>query len=164
MRTGKIYFLECDGRIKIGFSRNPRDRVRGLATGAPAKLNFLGEVAGPISLETSLHRHLRNHRVSGEWFRDCDAVRLTMQAALSGQKFEWHQRFRYPELVAALKRIAQPLSFDIPVKVAVKRASERTGLSFWRTSDIWYGKARLVDISEAIIIRDTLLRSIKGHA
>ena len=159
MRMGKIYFLECDGRIKIGFSRNPDSRVRELATGAPAKLTFLGQVDGPISLETALHRHLRNYRVSGEWFRDCEQVREAMRLALAGENFEG-QHFRYPELVAALKRIAQPLSFETPVKVAVKLAAERTGLSHWRTFDIWYGKARLVDVREAELIRDALLRRV----
>lgn len=161
MRTGTIYFyfIECDGRIKIGFSRNPDARVRELSTGAPAKLNFLGRVNGAISLETALHRHLRNYRVSGEWFRDCDPVREAMQQALNGKSFGDRQ-FRYPELVAALKRIASPLSFGDSVKDVIKRASDRSGLPHWRTFNIYYGKARRVEVSEAILIREALLASI----
>lgn len=43
-------------------------------------------------------------------------------------------------------------------KVAVERAARRSGLSYWRTFDIWYGKARRIEDSERASIADALVK------
>jgi hypothetical protein len=157
--VSEVYFIACEGRIKIGLSRNADSRVKELATAAPAKLTFLARVHGGRELETALHRRLRDHRVSGEWFRDCDEVRGVMQEVVDG-RFKPRTDFKYPELIEALKRISGPHQIGTRMKTAVNIAACRTGLPRWRTFDIWYGKARRVTSKEALAIRDALLREI----
>ncbi|BEV44393.1 hypothetical protein [Afipia carboxidovorans] len=56
----------------------------------------------------------------------------------------------------ALKELADPRPGGEPVKVAIARASSLSGLSYWRTSDIWYRKARRVEDYEVQQISDAL--------
>lgn len=158
----KVYFIECAGRIKIGFSKSLEDRLRDLSTGAPAKLNLLGTVEGDRALEAKLHRSLRIHRVSGEWFTDCEPVRAAIDAVMRGEEIEEPPLIRYPEIITALRKIAEPLGFENKVKEAIELAAQRTGLSYWRTFDIWYNKARQVNVHEGILIRDALIRAVEA--
>lgn len=73
-----VYFVECAGRIKIGFSNNVKARLQQLSTGAPGKLNLVATIPGPHRLERAIHRHLKAHRVKGEWFDDCAEVRAAI--------------------------------------------------------------------------------------
>lgn len=155
----EVYFIQCEGRIKIGLSRNADGRLKELSTGAPAKLVFLARVPGGRQLETALHRRLRDYRVYGEWFHDCDDVRDVMQDAMEG-KFQPRSDFKYPELIEALKRISGPHKLGTRTKTAVNIAATRTGLSRWRAFDIWYGKARRVTAQEASAIHDALVRAV----
>jgi hypothetical protein len=158
-----VYFLGCEGRIKVGYSRDPESRIKELSTGAPAKLTLLGRVDGSRKLESAIHRALRNCRESGEWFRDYRAVRVVMQEVLDGT-FEERGDFKYPELMAALQRIAAPIGYGfISKREAIDRAAASTGLPRWRVFDIWYGKARRVEVPEALAIRGALENRINGH-
>jgi len=63
-----IYFIECSGRVKVGFSENPWARVRKVAADAPFPCELVGVMAGGRNEEASIHdrwRHLHCHR---EWF------------------------------------------------------------------------------------------------
>jgi hypothetical protein len=62
------------------------------------------------------------------------------------------------DLSAALRELAQPLSFGDPVKPAIERAARRAGLSYWRTFDLWYGKARRVEPDECVRINEALAK------
>ena len=62
------------------------------------------------------------------------------------------------DLAAALRELAQPLSFGDPVKAAIDRAARRSGLSYWRAFDIWYGKARRVEPDECVRINEALFK------
>lgn len=73
-----VYFVECAGRIKIGFSNDVAARLRQLSTGAPGKLNLIATIEGPHRLERAIHRHLKAHRVKGEWFEDRPEVRTVI--------------------------------------------------------------------------------------
>jgi hypothetical protein len=157
--VSEIYFIKCGDRIKIGFSRNTDGRMKELATGAPAQLVLLGRVPGSRRLEAALHRRLRNYRVLREWFIDCAEVREVMQKTIDSGDCSVGDT-QYPELIEALKRIVGPIKIGTKTKEAINVASQRTGLPRWRTFDIWYGKARQVQVPEAILIRDALLRHI----
>jgi hypothetical protein len=54
--------------VKIGCSRNVRDRLAGLQTGSPAKLNVIWMAPGGRALEAHLHDAFSARRVRGEWF------------------------------------------------------------------------------------------------
>lgn len=68
------YFIveneDCaEWRIKIGFSKDPRKRIRELQTGSSRKLAIMGWIESrDRSLESALHRKYEQHRLSGEWF------------------------------------------------------------------------------------------------
>jgi hypothetical protein len=75
MNRAQVYFIECSGRIKIGFSKDVQSRLRKFATGSPFKFSLLGAIDGDRYLEHRIHKHLVAYREHGEWFRDCDQVR-----------------------------------------------------------------------------------------
>lgn len=64
-------------RIKIGFSKDPKKRIRALQTGSSRKLALMGwiESEGKI-LEQSLHKKYASYRLNGEWFsiEPCDVL------------------------------------------------------------------------------------------
>lgn len=78
-----VYFVECTGRIKIGFSANVGERMKQIATTAPGDLNLLATVEGSVRLERAIHRHLADHHLTREWFEDCSAVREVINALVA---------------------------------------------------------------------------------
>lgn len=56
----------------------------------------------------------------------------------------------------ALRELAEPWTPGDRVKAAIERASRRSGLSYWRCFDIWYGKARRIDAFEITAIADAV--------
>ncbi|MGO8242977.1 GIY-YIG nuclease family protein [Rhizobium johnstonii] len=63
-----IYFIECSGRIKVGFSANPWQRVNKVSADAPFPCTLIGVMKGDRVKEALVHaqwRHLHCHR---EWF------------------------------------------------------------------------------------------------
>lgn len=74
-----VYFIECDGYVKIGRSKKPNLRFKTLVskgdtTLKPSGINManaklLGTIAGSEDLESKFHWMLSSHRVEGEWFK-----------------------------------------------------------------------------------------------
>lgn len=56
----------------------------------------------------------------------------------------------------ALKELAEPRPSGDLIKRAIERAARLVGLEYWRTFDIWYGKARCIDAHEALKIEQAL--------
>lgn len=72
MRTddddGFVYFAEAaSGPIKIGVTRNLRQRIAGLKSHDEVVL--LAAFRGGLALERRLHFLFSGHRIRGEWFR-----------------------------------------------------------------------------------------------
>lgn len=67
--TGYVYFAvrHADKAIKIGFSKNPQERVKSFSAGS-GPCTLVAEKRGSISDETALHRHFKDSRIGGEWF------------------------------------------------------------------------------------------------
>lgn len=76
--SDRVYFALCNGRIKIGTSADVEARMRGLASGHPDGVKVISTVDGGRDVEQALHRKLADHRLSGEWFSDCDEVRAAI--------------------------------------------------------------------------------------
>ena len=73
MEKSYVYIISStNGRIKIGFSKNPQKRLRSLQTGNDCKLTleYTQEVsANKVRLiEQKVHDSVRYLRKSGEWF------------------------------------------------------------------------------------------------
>jgi hypothetical protein len=66
---GRVYFIDDGFFIKIGFSKNPQDRIIKLQTASPFKLTLMRTVPGNKKLETELHARFRHLKSHGEWFR-----------------------------------------------------------------------------------------------
>ena len=71
MKTGKIYFLCSDNKIKIGYTAGSVDRrIQQLNTGSPNKIYKLGWMEGNKEKEKQLHVMFSRYRIrsNGEWF------------------------------------------------------------------------------------------------
>jgi hypothetical protein len=82
---GKVYFVEGPGRIKIGFTQRPDQRLVQLQSMDMEKLSMVGIVAGDRAFESLLHSKLDKHQMRGEWFRDCPEVRSLIEQVMSGK-------------------------------------------------------------------------------
>ena len=60
------------------------------------------------------------------------------------------------DAAAALRELSEPWSRGDRVKAAIDRAARRSGLSYWRAFDIWYGKARRIEQVERTRIAEAL--------
>ncbi len=74
-----VYFIYCDGYVKIGRSRDPEKRFAALCsetdkTIRPAGIDMknaklLGSIVGDVYVEGGIHSRLYEKRVAGEWFK-----------------------------------------------------------------------------------------------
>jgi hypothetical protein len=86
LREGYVYFLRSNGRVKIGYSKNPFQRSSELRTGMSAQIDSFVAVPGSLKDEGKLHQRLMAYRTQGEWFVDSDVVsRTIMRAAAFGK-------------------------------------------------------------------------------
>ncbi len=67
-QNGFIYFIECQGHVKIGFARNVAKRIADLQTACPFPLKLLAKIAGNLWEERDYHARFEIHRRQGEWF------------------------------------------------------------------------------------------------
>lgn len=74
MRKDYLYFIQSErtGHIKVGRSVDPYRRLKALQTGNQCKLRLVASFENMGWREPSLHDHLKQWRVKGEWFHvDC---------------------------------------------------------------------------------------------
>lgn len=74
-----IYFAEGGDQIKIGITRDVNARLRTLRNGAAQPLTLIGSIKGDLRREQQIHNTLKQHRIRGEWYRDCAEVRAAIQ-------------------------------------------------------------------------------------
>lgn len=55
--------------VKIGFSKDPIKRLRGIQTNFPWPLEIYGAEPGSEEIEKALHKLFVGYRVNGEWFK-----------------------------------------------------------------------------------------------
>lgn len=63
-----IYFARAGNKVKIGISKNPRQRLGGIRTGNSNRVSIYYVTPGDMALERELHRLFASDRVNGEWF------------------------------------------------------------------------------------------------
>lgn len=75
-----VYIIQsCTLRlVKVGLANNPRNRLRGLQTGSPDRLELLGAFISSQApdLEIGLQRQFSEHRAHGEWYHPNGEVAL----------------------------------------------------------------------------------------
>ena len=79
-----IYFIRSyNQHIKIGYSKDPVDRVKKLQTGSPIKLHVQASMLGDFKTESGLHEMFNHLRVNGEWFRYTDELKWFIRTVKS---------------------------------------------------------------------------------
>lgn len=69
--SGFVYFVhdETANAIKIGWSKDPLDRITALQVANPTKLRLVAVVPGHKALEEAAHARWKDLQIHGEWFR-----------------------------------------------------------------------------------------------
>jgi hypothetical protein len=92
-KIGMVYFVRDDtnGRIKIGTSLNPLDRLRELQTGSSFRLRLMAMTGGGRKSERHLHETFADRRIAGEWFddRDREITRMVLWALSGDNSIIW---------------------------------------------------------------------------
>lgn len=67
---GFVYLIQAIGtpKVKIGYSTDPKSRLKGLQTGSPVQLEIVGTWAATQSDERAIHGLLSPSHVHLEWF------------------------------------------------------------------------------------------------
>lgn len=95
-----MYFIGAkEGPIKIGWARDPQQRLQALQVGNPAELSILGVVERAWEFEQETHIRLEPWRVRGEWFERHVALR---------ELKELEAPFQYPEPKGLRKASRKP--------------------------------------------------------
>ena len=70
--TRFLYIVRCNEFYKIGISDNVKNRMFGMQTDNPYKLELIVSVQGPCDaisrFEKRLHKSLKKWNIQGEWF------------------------------------------------------------------------------------------------
>jgi len=64
---------------KIGFSKTPNKRLKGIQTGCPYPIKILYLFVGSINLEKQLHKKYSKYRLNGEWFSYTGELRAALE-------------------------------------------------------------------------------------
>lgn len=117
---GYVYAIRCADFIKIGFSKKPVRRARGLSTATPLKTELLGFMPGTMADEAELHRRFAAHRHRAEWFRADESVLAFVKTLKRPRDFLWMDKRRAkktPEQIEAQKVASR--------RAAINRDAER---------------------------------------
>lgn len=73
---GFIYFIQegNEGKIKIGFSEDPKERLKTLKIANPNNLRIIFQYEGSEADERKIHRMFKNYNISGEWFEPSEEI------------------------------------------------------------------------------------------
>ncbi len=79
-REEYVYVIGEEGgdHVKIGKSVKPKQRLKSLSTGTPRELELVtkAEVENASEVEQTLHQKYDEYRVTGEWFKASDDIRM----------------------------------------------------------------------------------------
>lgn len=75
---GYVYFIQMDDNhtnpIKIGFSQEPKKRLKILDYNSPYGLKMIGYIDGDRKLEKEIHKKFKKYNIRGEWFQPSEAI------------------------------------------------------------------------------------------
>ncbi len=71
-----VYFIlnKEVNHIKIGYSKNPKQRLKTLQTSSSHKLELIYSIEGDITIERFLHKQFKNSHIYNEWFYYDDKI------------------------------------------------------------------------------------------
>lgn len=107
-QPGWIYYVRTDGKVKIGYSADVRQRMRSY----PPESGLLAVHPGTRDLEADMHRRFAGSRAAGrEWFRETpDLVEhIGEVVALFGNPDRHRYHFGGTQRMRTVKRQASPV-------------------------------------------------------
>lgn len=72
--AGYVYVVEGDGRVKIGWTRDPRSRIASLERETGEQVYLWALVRGTRDDESAAHSRWAHLSLGGEWFRTTDEL------------------------------------------------------------------------------------------
>ena len=99
-----IYFISTGKHLKIGYSVDPKGRLRELQTGNPLKLSIRATMPGSFQTETGLHELFAHLRCAGEWFKYTEELKWFL-CAVRDHRDEVNIKTLY--MLSQKKRIAK---------------------------------------------------------
>lgn len=171
-KPGKVYFVSAPGRVKIGFTINPDDRLEKLRQTDMEELSVIGVVNGTRRLERHLHRKLAPYRIKGEWFLDCTAVRDEISACSTFVDAEATMRkpgsaLDETKYVLEAVDICEKLLFaERSAGVTSARATSlvalKTGISHGRVWQLQYRQPKSVTAAELFALRGAVVVAVRS--
>lgn len=82
-----VYFIKpvgMDGPIKIGCSRLPAERLKGLMVWSPLPLEIVAQVPGGFDLEQNIHHCFADLYTHSEWFKPSPRLLAVIERLRSG--------------------------------------------------------------------------------
>lgn len=101
---GYVYFAasnidgeQCEA-IKIGFSNDPRRRVKELSTASSSTIHLVVAIPGTRADESALHEAFADHRLNGEWFAPHEDIRALIARVYHMQSYmpSWSEMKPFP--------------------------------------------------------------------
>jgi hypothetical protein len=96
----RVYFIQCEAFVKIGYSYAPWMRIDALRTANPFPCVLLGTIPGGSTREFQLHNEFSQYRHQGEWFHFTPEVRDAISELLNREGSKGQQLT--PKLDAAV--------------------------------------------------------------
>lgn len=114
------------GRLKVGYTgRTLQGRFRAVQQGCPTVLEPMEWMPGTRDVEQAIHADLREYRIIGEWFEDCENVRQYLLDRGFKPISQRMRDFLVPNRPGrCMGVVLRPLAMD-----AVTRRSRETGVS-----------------------------------
>ena len=95
-----VYFVECNGKVKIGYSENPINRVSGFQTGNPEEITLIGYIENfGRNEEKLLHSMFKDYHCRGEWFDYTPEVKKIIEEMTAPKEFYFSEEFYMKEFV-----------------------------------------------------------------
>lgn len=89
--TGYVYFVQsAAGPIKIGYSKDPQERIKDIATHNPERLFLLACTPGSLTDERRIHKVAKPYRIRGEWYTPSFPI-LELIHFIQKDKEKWEQ-------------------------------------------------------------------------
>jgi hypothetical protein len=106
---GFVYFIGNDEFVKIGYSTDPKNRLKYIQSGHPHKLKLFGCIRGDMKLERELHEKFKEHRLNGEWFTYSLEIKSFIEGINFYKKNTFYEKVYY-------ERISELLEFYVEFK------------------------------------------------
>lgn len=84
MSGGHVYFAEALGKVKIGYSVNPEQRIQAVGEWIPVPITLLATMPGSLALEAAIHRMFAQEWSHGEWFHFTRRVHDFVERVIAG--------------------------------------------------------------------------------